>query len=538
MAKPDEFKPDPPSENPKTEADDTDDENGDGGYEEEVEDTEEDELDEEEEDEPEPEPRVRTPQSAVRMQRAKLEGLFQRLQTQSVPLRVHDVLIKGNTKTKDYLIESEAALLKNCTTMQEILEVSRAVNFRLQALEVFDSVKITLDSGPPELPGTSNVIVEVQEAKSPLSGEIGAYTKAEARSSTVEGTLKFKNIFGHGDLWDGSFAYGWDHISELSAGVHFPRFRGSSFPLDVRAFLLSQDWLQFSSFKERSMGLSVALLSSRNHDLVYNLGWRTLTDPSQLASRSVRRQLGHSLLSSLKYTCKVDRRNSTLRPVRGYAFAATSQIAGLAPDSRCSRFLRQEVDLRYAIPLGILNSALNFGISGGIVFPWGAGFKNMPSPLPDRFFLGGNSSPISSLGGPTTVWGYRTRGLGPTESRRQLKSNDGDTEDAADPGVDFLGGDLAVTAFADLSLDFPLKWFRDRGIHGHIFASAGNLERLTQNAYKDFSLQKFVSSFRTSVGAGIVVPIQPFRLEVNYYYMMKKFEHDRGKPRFGVTFSM
>ncbi|CAI0377975.1 unnamed protein product [Linum tenue] len=535
MAKPDEFKPDSPSENPKTEVDD---ENGDDGYEEEEEEeTEEHELDEEEDDEPEPQLRGRIPQSAVRMQQAKLQGLFQRLQTQTVPLRVHDVLIKGNTKTKDYLIESEAALFKNCTTMQQILEVSRAVNFRLQALEIFDSVKITLDSGPPELPGTSNVIVEVQEAKSPLSGEIGAYTKAEARSSTVEGTLKFKNIFGHGDLWDGSFAYGWDNLAELSAGVHFPRFRGASFPLDVRAFLLSQDWLQFSSFKERSMGLSVALLSSTNHDLVYNLGWRTLTDPSQLASRSVRMQLGHSLLSSLKYTFKVDRRNSPLRPVRGYAFAATSQIAGLAPDSRCSRFLRQEVDLRYAIPLGILNSALNLGISGGIVFPWGTGFKTLPSPLPDRFFLGGNSSPISSLGGPTTVWGYRTRGLDPTEPRRQLKSNGGD-EDAADPGVDFLGGDLAVTAFADLSLDFPLRWFRDRGIHGHIFASAGSLERLTQNAYKDFSLQKFVSSFRTSVGAGIVVPIQPFRLELNYYYMLKKFEHDRGKPRFGVTFSM
>ncbi|CAL1388484.1 unnamed protein product [Linum trigynum] len=76
MAKPDELKPEPPSENPKTEADDTDDENGDGRYEEE---------------------------------RAKLEGLFRRLQTQSMPLRVHDVLIKGNTKTKDYQIESTAA---------------------------------------------------------------------------------------------------------------------------------------------------------------------------------------------------------------------------------------------------------------------------------------------------------------------------------------------------------------------------------------------------------------------------------------------
>ncbi|CAN1165172.1 Sorting and assembly machinery component 50 homolog B [Linum perenne] len=534
MANPDHLKPDPISENPKNDADDIEDDNGDSGYEEDEEE-EEQEFDDEEEVEPEPRDRTgRIPQSAVRMQKAKLQNLFQRLQTQRVPLRVHDVLIKGNTKTKDYLIEAETALLKNCTTMQEILEVSRAVSFRLQALEIFDSVNITLDSGPPELPGTSNVIVEVHEAKS-MTGEVGAYTKGEAKSSTIEGTLKFRNLFGHGDLWDGSFAYGWDHLAEVSAGVHFPRFRGSSIPLDVRAFLLSQDWLKFSSFKERSMGLSVNLFSTGNHDLVYNLGWRTLMDPSQMASRSVRRQLGHSLLSSLKYTFKIDRRNSPLRPVRGYAFAATSQIAGLAPDSRFLRFVRQEIDLRYAIPLGMLNAALNLGISGGVVFPWGNGSSGMPSPLPDRFFLGGNSSPICNLGGPTTVWGYRTRGLGPTEPRRHPKSDAGDEN--TDPGVDYLGGDLAVTAFADLSFDLPLKWFRARGIHGHIFTSAGNLEKLTQNAYKDFSLQKFASSFRTSVGAGIVVPMRPFRLELNYYHMLKRFEHDRGKPRFGVTFS-
>ena len=34
-------------------------------------------------------------------------------------LRVHDVLIKGNTKTKDSLIEAELEAIKNATTMQE-----------------------------------------------------------------------------------------------------------------------------------------------------------------------------------------------------------------------------------------------------------------------------------------------------------------------------------------------------------------------------------------------------------------------------------
>ncbi|KAJ6295173.1 hypothetical protein OIU76_023139 [Salix suchowensis] len=217
----------------------------------------------------------------------------------------------------------------------------RDVNFRLQALEIFDSVKITLDSGPPELPGTANVIVDVVETKSPLLGEIGVFNKGEASSSTLEGTLKYKNIFGYGDLWDGSLAYDCDHKAEASAGVFLPRFKGLGNPVTARLFLQSRDWLKFSSFKERSLGLSLGLFSTRNHDVVYNLAWRTLTDPSRMASSSIRGQLGHGLLSSLKYTFKIDRGNSPLRPTRGFAFVSTTQIGGLAPDSHSLRFLRQ-----------------------------------------------------------------------------------------------------------------------------------------------------------------------------------------------------
>lgn len=116
----------------------------------------------------------------------------------------------------------------------------------------------------------------------------------------------------------------------------------------ARISLLSQDWLKFSSYKERLLGLSVGLISTQHHDLDYNLTWRTLSDPSHTSSKSVRRQLGHSLLSSVKYTYKVDRRDSHLRPTRGYAFASMSQIGGLGPDSRSLRFVRQVL---YSLPL-------------------------------------------------------------------------------------------------------------------------------------------------------------------------------------------
>nr|GMD50918.1 sorting and assembly machinery component 50 homolog B-like [Ipomoea batatas]GMD57512.1 sorting and assembly machinery component 50 homolog B-like [Ipomoea batatas]GMD59119.1 sorting and assembly machinery component 50 homolog B-like [Ipomoea batatas] len=503
---------------------------GGGGDEDDYEEIDEDE--EEDEDEAE----AVSEESRVRADKSRMESLFRRLSSERVPVRVHDVLIKGNSKTKDSLIEAEVEFLKSATTLQQLLQASGIANARLQRLEIFDSVNITLDAGPPELPGTANVIVEVIEAENPITGSIGMFSKPEARSWSLEGSLKLKNIFGYGDLWDGSLAYGWDQSSEISAGVSLPRFKRLITPVTARLSLLSQDWLKFSSYKERALGLSLGLLSSKNHDLAYNISWRTLTDPSQMASRTVRRQLGHGLLSVLKYTFKIDRRNSPLRPTEGYAFVSTSQISGLVPDYRGLRFLRQEFDFRYALPFGFYNAALNIGISAGALFPWGTGFMNMPSYLPDRFFLGGNSSPVCSLGGPTSIFGFKSRGLGPAEPRRVVREG-GNDESSDSSGMDFVGGDLAVTAFADLSFDLPLKILREAGIHGHAFACTGSLNKLTENAFRDLSYQKFRESFRASAGFGVIVPTKLFRMEINYCYILKQEEHDRGKTGLQFSFS-
>jgi len=61
-----------------------------------------------------------------------------------------------------------------------------------------------------------------------------------------------------------------------------------------------------------------------------------------MASAPVRRQLRHSLLSSLKYTHTVDHMDSPVRPTQqGYARGFTAVLAGLYPDSRIARFVQQ-----------------------------------------------------------------------------------------------------------------------------------------------------------------------------------------------------
>ncbi|RDX89720.1 Sorting and assembly machinery component 50-like protein [Mucuna pruriens] len=500
-------------------------------------DEQEDEEEEEDDDDDDDDDVVsQSPLSRLREQRSKVETLSRRLASELVPIRVHDVLIRGNTKTKDWVIEAELKPLEDAATMQELIRASEIAVARLRSLDIFDSTELRLEAGPPELPHTANVVVEVVEIANRTSGEFGVYTKPATSSWTAEGALKYKNLLGYGDLWDASLAYGANQATEVSVGVYAPRLKGLLTPLVARLSMLSQDWLEFSSYKEQLLGLSLGLISTKHHDLVYTLGWRTLTDPSQMSSRSIRRQLGHGLLSSLKYTFKFDRRNSPIRPTKGYAFLSTTHFGGLTPDNRSLRFLRQEFDVRCAVPFGFYNTALNLGISAGAVFPWGHGFMNKPSPLPERFYLGGDFSPVCTLGGPITLWGFKTRGLGPTEPRR--RSRDGIIDDNDDSSRwDFIGGDLAVTAFADLSFDFPVRWLRDHGIHGHVFAGAGNTAKLTQYEYKRFSPRKFLESFRTSVGCGFVVPTRLFRLEGNFYHILKQDEHDSGKTGFRFSFS-
>ncbi|XP_014502852.1 sorting and assembly machinery component 50 homolog [Vigna radiata var. radiata] len=504
-----------------------------------IEDEEEEDDEYDEEDDVVQQPNRRIPQSAaskLREQRFKVETLSRRLSSELVPIRVHDVVINGNTKTKDWIIEAELGGIENATSMQELVQFSKIAISRLQDLEIFDSCTVRLEAGPRELPNTANVIVDVVETGNKVSAKFSVYNKPSTSSWTAEGALTYKNFLGYGDLWDASLAYGANQATEVSIGVRAPRVRRFLTPFVARLSMLSQDWQETSSYKDQLVGASLGLISTKHHDLAYTLGWRTLADPSQMSSRSIRRQLGHGLVSSLKYTFKIDRRNSPIRPTEGYAFLSSTHVGGLTPDPRSLRFLRQEFDVRFAVPFGFYNTALNLGISAGAVFPWGHGFKTKPSPLPERFYLGGDFSPVCTLGGPTPLWGFRTRGLGPTEPRR-LNRDESDDDNVDSSGWDFIGGDLAVTAFADLSFDLPIRWLREYGIHGHVFAGSGNAAKLTQNEFKHFSPRKFLESFRVSVGCGFVIPTSLFRLEGNYVYILRKGEQDRGKTGFRFSLS-
>ncbi|KAM0898852.1 hypothetical protein ACQ4PT_021670 [Festuca glaucescens] len=493
---------------------------------------EDDEFDEEEDDAEE----LDGPAAEAAFKERVHRAVIRRIYAEPIEIRVHSIIIKGNLSTRASLIEAEVAnLLRSASTVQDLLVSSRLATMVLHRVNLFEHVSITLDAGPPEFPGTANVIIDVVESARRFVGGIHRSSKPQVRSLSIEGWLMFKNLFGYGDMWDASATYGWDQSSEIGMGVQLPRLKSISTLLTARASIFSKDWLKFSSYKERLLSLSFGLLSNSHHNVSYNLGWRALTDPSQMASESIKRQLGSDLLSALSYTYKVDQRDSELRPTQGYAFVSTSQVGGLW--KKGLRFFRQEFDVRGAVPFGFYNAALNVGITAGVILPLGRGFMELFSPVPDRFYLGGHSSPVSNLGVLSSLLGFKTRGVGPSEPRRSAPGESVKDHAAACTGRDYLGGDLAVSAFADLSFDLPIKMLKDNGIHGHAFLSAGNLAKLSESEYKNFSFPEFRRTFRSSAGVGIVWPTKLFRMEINYCHVLNKLEHDCGESGIQFGFS-
>ena len=126
--------------------------------------------------------------------------------------------------------------------------------------------------------------------------------------------------------------------------------------------------------------------------------------------------------------------------------------------------------------------------------------------------MGGNRYLVCRLGAPSSLSGFKAKGLEPKDFGTSAPNN---YENGASASPELHGGgDVAVTAFADLSFDLPLKPLRELGIHGHTFISAGNLAKLTEHGLGKFSVTDFLQTFRSSAGFGVVVPTRLFRIAV------------------------
>lgn len=72
--------------------------------------------------------------------------------------KIQGVIIRGNKKPEDNISGSEAEALRSATALQKLLRAEFEV--AMQDLEVFLFSDGYARSGPPELPGTTNLMIE------------------------------------------------------------------------------------------------------------------------------------------------------------------------------------------------------------------------------------------------------------------------------------------------------------------------------------------------------------------------------------------
>ena len=88
-----------------------------------------------------------------------------------------------------------------------------------------------------------------------------------------------------------------------------PRVFGADADVTARAYQQVSCSKRLSSFDETARGVSVTAVGGGPARLEYQLVFREIADPTRLASKAIRHQLGHSLKSSLAYSYVVDTRD-------------------------------------------------------------------------------------------------------------------------------------------------------------------------------------------------------------------------------------
>lgn len=362
---------------------------------------------------------------------------------------VERIEIRGNTKTRDYVIRREFELAEG-DAYNRVL-VAKAER-RLRELGYFSQVAISTEPG--SAPDKVVLVVYVQDQST------GSFSIA-AGVSTSEGliaevALEETNFLGRGQIlrisvgggvseqvYNLSFTDPYFLGSRISAG--FDLYRSEAAP-GVRPFTLTTTGgavrLGFQLTDELDAQVNYKLVQN---DTMYATGAGATcvtVGPDYNTSPCFFPQ-GSRLTSSLGYALTYNSLDSRLEPTEGFYARFAQDFAGVGGDAR---FIRTTGEARYYQPvlpdsdiIGMLK------VQGGNITGLGQSVA-----ISDNFFKGGE-----------TIRGFAPLGYGP-------RDNTGGTAGVA------LGGKNYVAGTAEVS--FPLPMLPpDFGLRGAVFADAGML---------------------------------------------------------------
>ncbi len=415
---------------------------------------------------------------------------------------IERIEIRGNTRTRDYVIRREFDMSEGDAFNQEMITTAKR---RLDALGYFSAVNISTQ------PGSASdrvvVIVDVQDQSTGSFGIGAGYSAGSGGGFLLEASIEEKNFLGRGQYIRLAAGRGQDSRT-YNVSFTEPYFLGYRLAAGFDIFKNENDYDDDNySYEDKGFSLRVtAPITERiSTTFRYNLTQMDYHGDKTDLSSPYDRVIDGSpwTRSSISQTITYNSLDDANLPHEGILASATQEYAGLGGTSDFYK-LTGKAKWYYTVndDADIIASLAG---SAGHVFNTGGQMEVF-----DQFQLGQND-----------IRGFERNGVGPRSGKYG----------------DAIGGTTYFTASAEAT--FPLPFVsRDAGFRGAIFADAGTLYGNEVATTADDQIQGTKSSLRASVGLGLIwaSPFGPLR--VDYAFPIAKEDFDRVQNlKFGISSS-
>jgi len=405
---------------------------------------------------------------------------------------IEEILIEGNTKTKDIVIRRELKVKSGEIFNGKKIERSRE---KLYNLGFFKTVEI--DTLPGSTPYKRHLIFRVEEQKTGSFGLGAGYSSVDRAMGFVEleqrnfDLLNFPRFTGAGQ----------DILLRAEFGTRRKDYRLSftepwifGWPLSFGFDLYRRNWVREEYEESRTGGdirLGKTLTDNLNVYLTYKNETVKIGSIEPEASSVIWEEEGTNVISSLRLSLVRNTLDNIFDPSRGSQIVMSSEYAGgfLQGDKD---FVKYTLDTRWFFN-PVSKIVLDLRFRTGLVESFG---DSVSVPIYERFYAGGGQS----------IRGYKERKVGPKDAN-------------GDP----IGGRLL--GIGNIEITFPLIQDEEKKrsiIKGAAFCDSGYV--WTDSG--DFDL----GDLHTGVGLGvrIATPIGPVRLDYGY-----PLDIDPGEPKEG-----
>ncbi|WP_429944001.1 outer membrane protein assembly factor BamA [Agrobacterium vitis] len=414
---------------------------------------------------------------------------------------VERIEVKGNTRTRDYVIRREFDISEGDAFNQEV--ITRAKR-RLEALGYFSSVNITTAQG--SAPDRVIIVVNVEDQSTGSFG-IGAGYSVGGDGLILEASVEEKNFLGRGQYIRIAAGAGTDDSQTYNLSFTEPYFLGYRLAVGFDLFKSSTSSNDYYDYNEQGGTLRVTAPITENLATTFRYTYKQIkyegVDAWATALSEPYKDLINGspwVVSSVSQTLTYNSLDDKNLPHEGIYATFTQEFAGLGGDSDYYKLYGKARIFKSLSDEQDIIGSLSFG--AGHVMATGDNLNVF-----DQFQIGGKE-----------IRGFENNGIGV----RMPNSNDNS-----------LGGTTYFTASAEASMPIP-GVPQDAGFRIAVFSDAGTL--YGNEVKNSAGAQGVDMAWRASVGAGIVwaSPFGPLRFD--YAQPILKEDYDKVQQfRFSIA---